>query len=115
MTRESHHGRVSCLPESCISACAVAHSIFIDLCDKVTKGTVTVTELENISKREEHVGSLCAAASGDTKDRKKFTALKKSIGCRMAEFKALRSHREQLDILCHLITIPVTGKFYSTV
>ena len=110
MTRESRHGQVSCLPQNCIDACAVAKSIFTDLCDRVMKGTVTVKELEKIFRRKEHIGSLCAAVYGDMKDILEFTALKTSIGQRMAEFEALHSHRGQLDVVCRFITIPVTGK-----
>ena len=114
MMKDSHHGQVSCLPENCISTCVVAYSIFTDLCDRLVKGMVTVTELEKMCKRQEHIKSLCAAVCADTKEsntKSKFTALKTSLGQRMAELEALRSHKEQLDVLCRYINITITGMF----
>ena len=111
MTGDSSSARMSCLPDDCISTCENAHSILTDIVDRVCSGEVTFVELEKICKRQEHVKSLCAAASYSQREMD-VGSLEAAIHKRMSEFEVLCKYWEQLDTFCRYIRVSVTGKLF---
>ena len=52
------------MPEECYVACAFASTKFEEICRKLEKGEVSLSELHRIKEKEQHMRRLCEAVTG---------------------------------------------------
>ena len=92
------------LPQECQITCLSAFSAFRDVCDRIQKHNISVTELQKIKDNHEQMKRLCEAATahGDSEEsgQLSYKAVNSALSQIMEEFKAFEEHRSHLSHLC---------------
>ncbi len=97
MVKECH------LSEKCLVLCTCAESTLTDVCDRISDGSVTPSELSQIEKKKNHIVKLIGTAIQD-KD-----VVEATLEIRLREHKNFREEKEHLVQLCHHVTIKIKG------
>ncbi len=103
MVKEYH------LSEKCLLLCTCAESTLSHVCDKISDGSVTPSELSLIEKKKNHVLKLIGAA---TKDKDEAKRLEEALEIRLREYIRFCEEKEHLVLLCDHVTIKIQGKWH---
>ncbi len=90
------------LSEKCLLLCTCAESTLSDVCDRISDGSVTPSELSLIEKKKNHVLKLISAAI-------KNKDVTEALEMRLREHKRFRVEKEHLVLLCDHVTIKIKG------
>ncbi len=90
------------LSDECSLLCTCAESTLTDVCDKISDGSVTPSELSQIVKRKNHVLKLIDAGI-------KNKDVVNQLEIRLREHKRFCEEKEHLVQLCDRVTIKIKG------
>ncbi len=91
--------------------CTCAESTLTDVCDRISDGSVTPSELSLIEKKKNNVLKLIGAA---TKDKDVAKHLEEELEIRLREHKKFCEEKGRLVLLCNSVTIKIQGNCSST-
>ncbi len=76
------------------------------MCDRISEGSVTPSELSLIEKKKNHVLKLIGAA---IKDKDVAKHLEEALEIRLREHKIFCEEKERLVLLCDRVPIKIQG------
>ncbi len=97
------------ISDKCLLLCACAESTLSDVCDRISDGNVTPSELSLIEKKKNHALKLIGAA---TKDKDVAKHLEEALEMRLREHKRFCEEKEHLVQLCNHVPIKIQGILY---
>ena len=97
------------LTEECQVICMCALGKLQDVCKRICRGNISMSELEEIKERKGQMDKLCRAAATDS-DVPSVRVLNDNIIQRQKEFRYFQLYHQQLDNLtAHLSSMQVQG------
>ena len=97
------------LSDKCSLLCTCAESTLADVCDRISDGSVTLTELSLIEKEKNHVLKLIGAT---IKDEDIAKHLEEALKIRLREHKRFCEEKERLFQLCNRVPPKIQGILY---
>lgn len=103
----------SCLTEHCTILSACANSILTSMCEKLANGEVVIKDLQTMLPKRAQMEKLCSVTSHWKGLKRQHP--KDDLARRLHECENFVARKDLLQFLCSQVTVPVIGKFCTTV